>query len=125
MSKKIATIKSEIKILFRNIHAALKILLFFMRFADCTRPSLSPLRLVWSMCSMSPDGLHHTGTWVRAERRDPDCRAHDRALPAGWGRGCQRQVPGGHPLNNASGLGVGAGRRITLKCCRNICSLSF
>lgn len=111
--------------LFRNIHAALKTLVFLMTFADCTCPSLLPLSIVSSMCCPSPDGLCHTRGWVRMERRDLDCHPRERTLPGGWGRRCQRQVPGGHLLNNASGLGVGAGRRATLKCCRNICSLSF
>lgn len=62
---------------------------------------------------------------VCMERCDPRCCPRDRVLPGGQGRGCQGQVPGGYLLNNASGLGVGAGRRTTLKCSRNICSLRF
>lgn len=53
------------------------------------------------------DGPHRTGGWVHVKRCDPGCHPRDHALPGGQRRGCQRQVPGGYLLNNASGLGVG------------------
>lgn len=72
------------------------------KFTNCTCPSLVPLRSVLSMCAISPDALHHTGSWACARRCDPKCHPRDCMVPGGPGMWCQRQVPGGHHLNNAS-----------------------
>ena len=62
------------------------------------------------MCAVSPDALHHAGrcvgvgvcVCVSGGGCDPECHPRDRTVPGGPGMWCQRQVPGGHRLNNAS-----------------------
>lgn len=81
---------------------AFSLLIHEAKFTNRSCPSLVPLRSVSSMCAASPDALHHTGSCACAGRCDPKCHPRDSVLPGGPGMWCQRQVPGGHHLNNAS-----------------------